>query len=111
MEYRRTQIQMIIISALADAKARVQFSQCFLLSGMWFGMDAEGSEAVLARLPLFDLRSSSNTAAFWRLREYCTLDRCNERMAISMMLEIIIIWLILKFGMTVLVMLTYGGLP
>merc|ERR1719478_904077 len=111
MEYRRTQIQMIIISALADAKARVQFSQCFLLSGMWFGMDAEGSEAVLAQLPLFDLRTSSNAAAFWRLREYCTLDRCNERMAISVLLEIVIIWLFLKFAATLVVMITYGGLP
>jgi len=111
MEYRRTLCQMTIISALVDARMRVKFSQSYLLSCFWFGMDADQSEAVLAKLPLIDLRLSSNAAAFWRLREYCTLDRCNERMSVSVLLEIIIIWLLLKFGTTLGVMYMYAGLP
>lgn len=111
MEYRRTLCQMTIISALVDARMRVKFSQSYLLSCFWFGMDADQSEAVLAKLPLIDLRVSHNAAAFWRLREYCTLDRCNERMSVSVLLEIIIIWLLLKFGTTLGVMYVYAGLP
>jgi len=111
MEYRRTLCQMTIITALVDARMRVKFSQSFLMSCMWFGMDSEQSEAVLSKLPLLDLRKSSNAAAFWRLREYCTLDRCNERMAMSVLLEIVIIWLLLKFVTTLAVMFAYGGLP
>jgi len=111
MEYRRTLCQMTIISALVDARTRVTFSQSFLMSCFWFGMGPEESEAVLGKLPLLDLRTSSNAAAFWRLREYCTLDRCNERMAISILLEIVIIWLFLKFITTWAVMVAYGGLP
>jgi len=111
MEYRRTECQMVIISALVDARMRVKFSQSYLMSCFWFGLDSEQSEAVLAKLPLLDLRTSSNAAAFWRLREYCTLDRCNERMAMSVLLEIVIIWLLLKFVTTLGVMMLYGGLP
>jgi len=111
MEYRRTECQMVIISALVDARMRVKFSQSYLMSCFWFGLDSEQSEAVLAKLPLLDLRTSSNAAAFWRLREYCTLDRCNERMAMSVLLEIVILWLCLKFVTTLAVMMLYGGLP
>lgn len=111
MEYRRTMCQMTIISALVDARTRVKFGQNYLMSMFWFGMDSEQSEAVLAKLPLFDLRTSSNVAAFWRLREYCTLDRCNERMTVSVLLEIVIFWLFLKFAATLGVMYAYGGLP
>jgi len=111
MEYRRTLVQVTIISAMVDARTRVVFSQNFLMSGQWFGMGPEECEAVLAKLPLLDLRVSSNVAAFWRLREYCVLDRCSGVMAISVLLEIVIIWLFLKFVTTYGVMMAYGGLP
>merc|ERR1719171_1608797 len=111
MEYRRNLCQCMIISSLVDARARVKFSQSYLMSCMWFGMDSDTSEAVLSKMPLLDLRVSSNVAAFWRLRDYCTLDRSNERMAICVLLEIVIIWLLLKFVLTMLTMYIYGGLP
>jgi hypothetical protein len=111
MEYRRTLCQITIISAMIDARTRASFSQSYLMSCFWFGLGPEESEAVLARLPLIDLRISSNVAAFWRLREYTVLDRCSEVMAISVLLEIVIIWLLLKFVTTWVVMMAYGGLP
>lgn len=111
IEYRRTLVQVVIVSAIFDADMRVKFSQFYLLSGMWFGLDAEQSEAVLAKLPLIDMAVSSNSAAFWRLREYCTLDRCNERIAMSLMLEIMIIWLALKFAATLTIMYVSESLP
>jgi hypothetical protein len=111
MEYRRTLCQVTIISAMVDARTRVTFSQSFLMSGQWFGMGPEECEAVLAKLPLLDLRVSSNVAAFWRLREYTVLDRCSGVMAISVLLEMVIIWLFLKFLATYVIMIAYGGLP
>jgi hypothetical protein len=81
------------------------------MSGQWFGMGPEECEAVLAKLPLLDLRVSSNVAAFWRLREYTVLDRCSGVMAISVLLEMVIIWLFLKFLATYVIMIAYGGLP
>jgi len=41
MEYRRNIAQCMIVSSLIDAKARVTFSQNFLMSCMWFGMDSD----------------------------------------------------------------------
>jgi len=111
MEYRRNVVQCVILSALVDMKSRVKLSQYFLMSCMWFGLGPDESESVLAKLPLLDLRVSSNIAAFWRLREYVTLDRMGERMAISFLLEIVIIWLVLKFAVTMGTMYVYGGLP
>jgi len=111
MEYRRNLIQTVIISALVDARSRVKFSQNFLMSCMWFGMDPDQSAAILGKLPLLDLRVSTNVAAFWRIRDYCILDRSNERMSVSVLLEIVIIWLIMKFFITMATMYVYGGLP
>jgi len=110
-EYRRNLVQTVIISALVDARSRVKFSQSFLMSCMWFGMDPDQSATVLGKLPLLDLRISANVAAFWRIRDYCTLDRSNERMAVSVLLEIVIIWLTLKFFITMGTMYVYGGMP
>jgi len=111
MDYRRNLSQAAIISALVDARSRVKFSQYFLMSSFWFGLDSAESEAVLSKMPLLDLRISSNVAAFWKLRDYCRLDSAPERMAISVLLEIVIIWLLLKFAVTMLTMYIYGGLP
>lgn len=111
MEYRRNTVQVMIISSLVDARMRVKWSQYYLMSCMWFGLTSEESEDVLQKMPLFDMRISSNVAAFWRLREYCTLDRANERMAMSVLLEIVIIWLLLKFAATLAIMFAHGGLP
>lgn len=111
MEYRRNMVQCIIVTALVDARSRVKFSQSYLMSALWFGMDSDQSEAVLGKLPLIDLRFSSNVAAFWRLHEYANLDRANERMGISVLLEVVIIWLLLKFLVTTATIAAYEGLP
>jgi hypothetical protein len=111
MEYRRNLVQSMIISALVDARSRVKFSQSYLMSCLWFGMDSDQSEEVLGKLPLIDLRISSNVASFWRLHEYAILDRSNERMGISVLLEIVIIWLLLKFLVTSATIAAYEGLP
>merc|ERR1719460_2352547 len=81
------------------------------MSALWFGMDSDQSEAVLGKLPLIDLRFSSNVASFWRLHEYANLDRANERMGISVLLEVVIIWLLLKFLVTTATIAVYEGLP
>jgi len=101
MEYRRNLCQVILVSALVDARMRVVWSQSYLMSMFWFGMDSDKSEEVLGKMPLLDLRVSSNVAAFWSLREYVTLDRSNERMAVSILMEIIIVWITLKFCATI----------
>lgn len=111
MEYRRNLCQCMIISSIVDARSRVKFSQSYLMSCLWFGMDSDQSEAVLSKMPLLDMRISSNVAAFWRLRDYCTLDRSNERMGMSVLLSIVIIWLLLKFLLTMATMYVSGGLP
>jgi len=111
MEYKRNLVQCMIVSSLIDAKSRVTFSQNYLMSMMWFKMDSPDAEDVLRKLPLIDLRVSSNVACFWRIRDYCTLDRSNERMSISVLLEIVIIWLLLKFIATFAIMYIHGGLP
>jgi hypothetical protein len=108
-EYRRNIVQCVITTALVEPRARVTYSQSYLMSCMWFGLDCDETEEVLSRMPLLDLRISSNAAAFWRLRDYCTLDRSNERMAISVLLEIVLIWLVTKFLVTVATILVYGG--
>merc|ERR1719440_2720114 len=48
MEYRRTIVQMVITSALVDAKKRVLYQQNYLMSMFWFGMDWPEVEAVLS---------------------------------------------------------------
>jgi hypothetical protein len=112
MEYRRNLCQVVAVSSLVDARERMVWSQCYLMSMFWFGMDSDQSEAVLAKMPLLDLKVSSNVAAFWRLREYVTLDRSNERMGVSILLEIVIIWLLLKFAATCLtIYFSQTGLP
>mmetsp|Transcript_93796 Transcript_93796/g.146480 ORF Transcript_93796/g.146480 Transcript_93796/m.146480 type:complete len:741 (-) Transcript_93796:67-2289(-) len=102
MEYRRNLCQVVLITGLVDAHMRVRYSQYFLMSMLWFRKGPKDSEDVLGKMPLLDLRVSSNAAAFWRLREYTMLDRANERMGISILLEIVIIWLILKFVATLI---------
>lgn len=111
LEYRRTVCQMTIVSALVDARTRVIYCQNFLLSNFWFGLSPEESEAALEKLPILDICTSSNAAAFWSIREYCILGRCRERMNVSVFIEIVVIWLFLKFLTTIVVMFVTHNLP
>lgn len=98
LEYRRTLIQVTILSALADPDARVIYIDYYL--NREYGLDDEQITRVLSLMPILNLKFPSNVAAFWRLREYTTFDRSNERIAIEFILEAIIIWLFLKFVST-----------
>jgi hypothetical protein len=111
-EYKRNVAQVTILSALVDPRMRVKYSERFLMSMMEFGLSPDEGAEVLAKLPLLSLQNANNTAAWWRLRAYVTLDRANERIAIELFLEILIIWLFIKFVVTVWVMkTTRSGVP
>lgn len=109
LEYRRTLIQVTILTAMADPQARVQYIDYFL--NREFDLDQEQITRVLSFLPILSLKFPSNVAAFWRLREYTTFDRSNERIAIEFILEAIIIWLILKFVATFACLYMVDELP
>lgn len=111
MDYRHNLVQMVGVSALVDPAMRYIYSQYYLMSMFWFGLNSDECEEALARLPLLDLRDASNAAAFWRIREYAALDASNERMAISILLEIVIMWLFLKFVTVVSIMSFSKTLP
>jgi len=97
-EYRRTLIQVTILSALADPESRMHYIDYYL--NREYSLDETQIARLLSFLPVLSLKFPSNVAAFWRLREYTTFDRSNERIAIEFILEALIIWLSLKFFMT-----------
>mmetsp|Transcript_101865 Transcript_101865/g.197126 ORF Transcript_101865/g.197126 Transcript_101865/m.197126 type:complete len:667 (-) Transcript_101865:51-2051(-) len=111
-EYKRNVAQVTILSALVDPRMRVKYSERFLMSMMEFNLSPEEGIQVLSKLPLLSLQNANNAAAWWRLREYVTLDRANERIAIELFLEILVIWLGIKFVVTFWVMkTTRDGVP
>lgn len=105
-EYKRNVAQVTILSALIDPRMRVKYSERFLMNMMEFNMASDEAAEVLSKLPLLSLSNANNAAAWWRLREYVTLDRANERIAIELFLEILIIWLVIKFAVTIWVIRT-----
>lgn len=111
MEYRRTLAQLISFTAMADASRRMEYVQCYLMSCFWYNLDAENSKDVLSRMPLFDLRISSNVVAFWRLREFVALDRADEYMALSVLIQMVSSYLLLEFLATVFVMFISENIP
>mmetsp|Transcript_145262 Transcript_145262/g.253522 ORF Transcript_145262/g.253522 Transcript_145262/m.253522 type:complete len:677 (+) Transcript_145262:88-2118(+) len=111
MEYRRTLAQMVSFTAMADASRRIEYAAYYLVSSLWFSLSVEESKEVLAKLPLLDLRVSNNVVAFWRLREYITMDRSDESMGISILIQIVAIYLILEFLATVAVMYVSETIP
>jgi len=73
------------------------YSGSFLQSMFWYGLLPDQCVEVLSRLPLLDLRSASNAAIFWHLRDYVTLSHSDDIMSASTLLEIVVLWLIGKF--------------
>jgi len=111
-EYKRNVAQVTILSALVDPRMRVKYSERFLMSMMEFNLSPDEAAEVLSKLPLLSLQNANNAAAWWRLREYVTLDRANERIAIELFLEILVIWLVIKFVVTIWVIkTTQSGVP
>jgi len=96
--YRRNRSQVNILTAIVDPKTRLSFGN-ELIKGD-YALSADDAEEVLGKLPVLTLRQPCNCAAFWRLRQYVTLDRSNERVAISLFLEILLMWLGVKFAFT-----------
>lgn len=120
--YRANVNQVMLISAMVDPRIRLRYTTDVLVDAVQeteefhkAASDAAASDAAakkaaaagvaeqfLARLPLLNLKRGTNVAAFWRIREYVMLDRSNERMAMEVLMEMLIIWLIMNFLVTAL---------
>jgi len=101
LEYRRNVAQVTILGAMVDPRLRVRYVENYLMNSYEFDYNAEQAEEVLCALPVLSLKHSTNVAAFWNLRNFVQLDRSNERVAMSVFLEMLILWLVIKFAVTV----------
>lgn len=97
--YRTNVNQVMLISAIVDPRIRMRYTMEVLMEAI---PDEDEAKQVLKKLPLLDLKKGTNVAAFWRLREYCMLDRSNERMAMEVLMEMLILWIIMNFLVTAL---------
>jgi hypothetical protein len=84
-DYATNAQEIILLTALINQNARQTYAELVLVKSE--GLAPEVSEAILARLPLLDLRKSKNVLAFWELRQYVVLDRSNDRVGMQILMS------------------------
>lgn len=109
MEYKKQLCQVILVSAMVDPKMRMTYMQMYLPHD-----DPEQkheAEKIMHNLPLINLKIATNINAFWKLREYCTLDRSNERMGMHVLMDMVVFWFTLNLLITLAGLFIYQALP
>jgi len=100
-EYGDNVKQCMMIGMVVDPRVRLRYVNDVLAKSAKCHTCDERTD-MLAKVPLISLRRPENCTGFWRLREYGVIDRSNERTAMEMLMDMLIIWLFLKFALTLM---------
>merc|ERR1719388_80442 len=58
-------------------------------------------------MPLVGLMHAANVSAYWRLRQYGVLDRAKMRMAMEVLMDMLVIWLLSSVMVVLILMSTF----
>eukprot|EP00746_Dinoflagellata_sp_MGD_P001349 gnl/MRDRNA2_/MRDRNA2_102533_c0_seq1.p1 gnl/MRDRNA2_/MRDRNA2_102533_c0~~gnl/MRDRNA2_/MRDRNA2_102533_c0_seq1.p1 ORF type:complete len:790 (-),score=107.23 gnl/MRDRNA2_/MRDRNA2_102533_c0_seq1:9-2378(-) len=100
-EYKRNVSQSLLISGLIDPRSRIDYARRYLQ-----GCSKDQVENIMCCMPLIALINATNVSAFWKLREYGVLDRAKARMAMEVLMDMVLIWLIISIMVVLFLMST-----
>lgn len=109
LEYRKQICQVVLVSAMVDPKMRISYMHMYLKHGTV--EEKHQAEHIMCNLPLLSLKVESNLTAFWKLRQYCTLDRSNERVGMHLLMDMVVFWFTLNLIMALAGLFIFQSLP
>lgn len=109
LEYTKQLCQVVLVSAMVDPKMRVKYMQMYLPHDT--PEQKHDAERIMCNLPLINLKIATNLNAFWKLREYCTLDRSNERIGMHVLMDLVVFWFTLNLLITLVGLFILKALP
>jgi hypothetical protein len=109
VEYEKQLCQVVLVSALVDPKMRMTYMQMYLPHET--KEQKHDAERIMCNLPLINLKIATNANAFWKLREFCTLSRSNERMGMHVLMDMVVFWFTLNLLITLAGLFVYQALP
>lgn len=106
-EYRKQVAQVVLVSAMIDPKMRMAYMQAYLKHFV----GKHEVERIMRCLPVLNLKIDSNLTAFWKLREYCNLDRSNERISMHILMDMILFWFSLNLTIVLANLFIFQTVP
>lgn len=100
--YGRNISQSMLISGLIDPQSRIEYARQYL-----HGYSKNKVENIMCCMPLVGLMHAANVSAYWRLRQYGVLDRAKMRMAMEVLMDMLVIWLLSSVMVVLILMWTF----
>jgi hypothetical protein len=109
LEYRKQLCQVVLVSATVDPTMRMTYMKMYLKHETV--EEKHEAEQIMCNLPLLNLKVESNLTAFWKLRDYCTLDRSNERIGMHVLMDLVVFWFTLNLIVALSGLFIFQTLP